>query len=102
MNSLAEVGDTVYYDLKTKHIFRETPDFFLASSLGNLLRTQYAIDRFRNEVMCFEQLGRYFENKSKYANWLKTELLKIDEQLFEKDVAYYWGSMIESVEQGLG
>lgn len=79
-----------------------TPSY-MARSLANLIRQLYVYDHLWKVVIPEMQFGNYRENRNhkKYAAFLEAELLKIDPELLEKDVVYFWGGFIEDIDHGI-
>ena len=76
---------------------------FISKSLKNLIQQLYIYDSLWKIDIPQEKFGNYRDNcnHKKYAEFLKTELLKIDEDLLKNDTGYFWGSLIEDIEFGI-
>lgn len=101
------IGKTSYdsniiLNLESGNIMRDH-DLFISKSLKNLIQQLYIYDSLWKIDIPQEKFGNYRDNcnHKKYAEFLKTELLKIDEDLLKNDTGYFWGSLIEDIEFGI-
>ncbi|WP_347051776.1 hypothetical protein [Flavobacterium olei] len=101
-----KIGNTFYnniiLDTTSKMIIRDDA-VFLSKSLKNLVLQLYAYDSLWQIIIPEKKFGNYREdrNHKKYAQFLESELLKIDQDLLKNDNGYFWGSLIEDIEFGI-
>lgn len=88
-------------NLKSREIRRDD-QLFISKSLKNLLLQLYIYDFLWKIDIPQQKFGNYREDKNhkKYAKFLETELLKIDENLLKSDNGL-WSSLIEDIEFGI-
>lgn len=88
-------------DLEFRKIKRED-QLFISKSLTNLIFQLYTYDRLWTNEIPQQKFGHYREdsNHKKYANFLETELLKIDKDILKSDNGL-WTSLIEDIEFGI-
>lgn len=94
-------GEVVSFDPKARTVYLDDEDYFLASSVKNLLLQIYEIENFWKNTVVSAPLGPYREHHEQYSKLLEQRLLAIDPELLEKDTHYYWGSMLEDIEFGI-
>jgi|GEM_PF-6770232 len=100
------IGKTIYnndliLNLKSREIKRDD-QLFISKSLKNLLLQLYIYDSLWEIDIPQQKFGNYREDKNhkKYAKFLETELLKIDENILKSDNGL-WKSLIEDIEFGI-
>ncbi|WP_264551419.1 hypothetical protein [Flavobacterium sp. N2038] len=88
-------------DLKSRKIITDD-NLFISKSLKNLILQLYTYDRLWKINISQKTFGNYREdsNHKKYAKFLETELLQIDEGLLKNDNGL-WLSLIEDIEFGI-
>ncbi len=88
-------------NLKSREIRRDD-QLFISKSLKNLLLQLYIYDSLWEIDIPQQKFGNYREDKNhkKYAKFLETELLKIDENILKSDNGL-WTSLIEDIEFGI-
>jgi hypothetical protein len=93
----------IIFNSKSKIIYIENHEFYLAKNLKNFLSQLYIYDYLWKVMIPENRLGEYREERNhlKYANYLENELLKIDSNLLLNDNSYYWGAKIEDIELGI-
>ena len=98
---VGNLGGEIVLNFYTGHLYLVNEDFFLASSLENLLFQIYSLSFFWQEIVGKQKFGNYQTNHEVYAFELSKMLLSIDKYLLINDNAYYWGSIIEDIENGI-
>lgn len=94
-------NNNLILDLESREIKRDG-QFFISKSLKNLIIQLYTYDNLWENDITQQKFGNYRKdsNHKKYAKFLETELLKIDENLLKSDNGL-WTSLIEDIEFGI-
>lgn len=95
------LNEEIILNTNNRIIYKEKPNFYLAKNIKNFIYQLFTIDFFWKEIVTNELLGSYDLNHKIYASFLEKKLKEIDEELFLNDSAYFWGSLIESIEFGI-
>lgn len=93
--------DYIVLNIESGNILKRSNQCFLAESLDDFIKQLFTYDYLWNVVVKMALLGDYRDNHKKYAFFLETELLKINDKLLENDNCYFWGSLIEDIEFGI-
>jgi hypothetical protein len=91
----------ILLNIENHYVYRDAIGRYLGGTLKDFVYMAFLIDYFWKVVKQSDMFGGYYNNKEKYASWLEDELLKIDGNLHAHDSSYYWGSMLEGIEQGI-
>lgn len=94
-------NEYIIYDYSNRNVSVNDSNTFLASSIKNFVYQITEMEIFWGNTFKFHQLGDTLTNRKVYSKHLEDKLREIDTFLFEKDVSYYWGSLIESIEFGI-
>ncbi len=93
----------IVYNYISREVYLKDSNIFLASSIKNFVYQLAEVELFWKDTWLIKPFGETKNslNRRFYSEYLENKLKEIDFYLFEKDLGYYWGSMIESIELGI-
>ncbi|RFS16936.1 hypothetical protein [Emticicia sp. C21] len=102
-----EIASYIGIDLNSNEIvmfynFAENEKCFLGLSLKHFILTMFEFEMFTKEICVKKYFGEiHSQEKKSYLEYLNYRLLQLDKDFYANDRSYYWGSILEGMEQGV-